>query len=128
MTFDGTAREVCAARRIRTNTPLQALVTLNDSAYVEMARNFAYRMESEGKDLKQEISRGYEMALYKAISPSKLSVLVKLYDGSLQKFKKDREKTCEMIGVDDKHNNPETAAMVVVANAILNLDEVITKN
>jgi len=46
----------------------------------------------------------------------------------LQKFKKDKDKTCEMIGVDDQHNNPETAAMVVIANAILNLDEVITKN
>ena len=128
LTFDGTAREVCTARRIRTNTPLQALVTLNDSSYVEMARYFAYRMENDEKDLKQKISKGYEMALYKSISPSKLSVLVKLYNESLQKFKKDRDKTCEMIGVDDKHNNPETAAMVVVANAILNLDEVITKN
>jgi len=128
LTFDGTAREVCAARRIRTNTPLQALVTLNDSAYVEMARYFAYRMESEGKDINQKISKGYEMALYKPISSANLSVLVKLYNESLQKFKKDGDKSCEMIGVDDKHNNPETAAMVVVANAMLNLDEVITKN
>jgi len=128
LTFDGTAREVCTARRIRTNTPLQALVTLNDSAYVEMARYFAYRMESQGKDVKQKISKGYEMALYKSISMPDLSVLVKLYNESLQKFKKDRDKTCEMIGVNDKHNNAETAAMVVVANAILNLDEVITKN
>ncbi|HEY1870349.1 MAG TPA: hypothetical protein VGG71_04785, partial [Chitinophagaceae bacterium] len=62
------------------------------------------------------------------ISADKLSVLVKLYNGSLQKFKKDKDKTCEMIGEDNEHNNPETAALVVVANAILNLDEVITKN
>ena len=128
MTFDGVAREVCTARRIRTNTPLQALVTLNDDAYLEMSRNFAYRMQGIGKDVKQEISKGYELALYKPISMDKLSVLMKLYNESLQKFKKDKDKTCEMIGVDDKHNNPETAALVVVANAILNLDEVITKN
>ena len=128
MTFDGVAREVCTARRIRTNTPLQALVTLNDDAYIDMARAFAYEMQNAGKDVKQQISKGYEMALYKSISPDKLSVLMKLHDESLQKFKKDKDKTCEMIGVDDEHNNPETAAMVVVANAILNLDEVITKN
>ena len=128
MTFDGTAREVCAARRIRTNTPLQALVTLNDSAYLEMARHFAYRMEKAGKDLKQQISAGYELALYKPIPVSTLSVLLKLYDQSLQKFKKGKDKTCEMIGENDQHNNPETAALVVVANALLNLDEVITKN
>ena len=59
---------------------------------------------------------------------STLSVLLKLYDQSLQKFKKDKDKTCEMIGENDQHNNPETAALVVVANALLNLDEVITKN
>ena len=41
ITFDGASREVCTARRIRTNTPLQALTTLNDSAYIDMARNFA---------------------------------------------------------------------------------------
>jgi hypothetical protein len=128
MTFDGVAREVCTARRIRTNTPLQALVTLNDEAYLEMARYFAYRMQKEGKDLKQQITKGYQLALYKPISADKLSVLMKLYNESLQKFKSDKDKTCEMIGEDNEHNNPETAALVVVANAILNLDEVITKN
>ncbi|HET9825799.1 MAG TPA: DUF1553 domain-containing protein [Chitinophagaceae bacterium] len=128
MMFDGTAREVCTARRIRTNTPLQALVTLNDSAYLEMARYFAYRMQKAGNDPKQQISKGYQVALYKPISAPKLSVLMKLYDESFQKFKKDKDETCEMIGQNDEHNNPETAAMVVVANAILNLDEVITKN
>jgi len=128
MTFDGVAREVCTSRRIRTNTPLQALVTLNDEAYIDMSRYFAYKMQDAGKDVKEQISKGYEMALYKAISAEKLSVLMKLHDESLQKFKKDKDRTCEMIGVDNEHNNPEAAAMVVVANAILNLDEVITKN
>ncbi|MCU0341274.1 MAG: DUF1549 domain-containing protein [Spirosomaceae bacterium] len=45
LTFDGSSREVCLARRIRTNTPLQALVTLNDSAFVEMSIHFAQRMQ-----------------------------------------------------------------------------------
>jgi len=107
---------------------LQALVTLNDDAYLEMSRNFAYRMQEAGKDVKQEISRGYELALYKNISSDKLSVLLNLYEESLRKFKKDKDKTCEMIGQDNEHNNPETAALVVVANAMLNLDEVVTKN
>jgi len=128
MTFDGAAREVCTARRIRTNTPLQALVTLNDEAYLEMARHFAYRMQEAGKNAERQISYGYKLALYKPISVSKLSVLKKLYDESLQKFRKDKDKTCEMIGMNDQHNNPETAALVLVANAILNLDELITKN
>ena len=45
--FDGADREVCTARRIRTNTPLQALVTLNDSAYIDIARHFAQRMQQQ---------------------------------------------------------------------------------
>ena len=59
---------------------------------------------------------------------AKLVALEKLYNTALEKFKKDPVKTCEMIGVDNKHNNPETAALVVVTSAVLNLDEVLTKN
>ena len=128
MTFDAAAREVCTARRIRTNTPLQALVTLNDEAYLESARYFAYRMQEAGNNIREQISKGYEMALYKPIPAAKLSVLEKLYNEALDKFRKDKDNTCEMIGVQDEHNNPETAALVVVANAMMNLDEMITKN
>ena len=129
LSFDGVMREVCASRRIRTNTPLQALVTLNDEAYLDMARGFAYRMKKAGgADVKQQISKGYEMAMYKVITPAKLSVLEKLYAQALKTFISDKDKTCEMIGFRNEHNNPETAALVVVANAMLNLDELITKN
>lgn len=129
MTFDGAAREVCTARRIRTNTPLQALVTLNDEVYLEAARNFAYRMQKEaGNDIGAQISKGYELAAFKAISFAKKDILIRLYNESLHHFKTDKEKTCEMIGMMNEHNNPETAALVVVANAMLNLDELMTKN
>src|SRR5436190_670467 len=127
-TFDGTSREICTARRIRTNTPLQALVTLNDSAYIEMARNFAYRLQKEtGKNVNDQIKRGYELATGHAIDEQDLSILEELYKNALEKFNRDKDKACEMIGVNDEHNDPETAAMVVVCNAILNLDEVVTK-
>ena len=128
LTFDAAAREVCTARRIRTNTPLQALVTLNDSSYIVAARHFAYRMQEEGgKDVRQQISAGYRIALHKSIPPAKLDALEKLYNEAFEKFSKNKNETCDMIGVMDQHNKPETAALVVVANAMLNLDEVITK-
>ena len=116
--FDASAREVCLARRISTNTPLQALVTLNDSFYIDASRHFAYRMiEKSGiKNPAKAIQCGYEIALHK------------IYDNAYHIFYNNQEKTCEMIGEKNEHNNPETAAMVVVANAILNLDELITKN
>ena len=127
-TFDGTSREVCTARRIRTNTPLQALVTLNDSAYIEMARHFAYRLQKEvSADVDAQIKKGYELATGHTADDKNLAILSGLYKKALEKFNSDKEKACEMIGRNDEHNNPETAAMVVVCNAILNLDEVVTK-
>ena len=130
ISFDGVGREVCTPKRIRTNTPLQALVTLNDSVYLQASRNFAYTIQKQkGKNnIQEQICTGYKMALRKNISKQKLAALEQLYFTALENFKNDRDRTCEMIGVDDENNNPETAAMVVVANAILNLDEVITKS
>jgi hypothetical protein len=130
ISFDGVGREVCTARRIRTNTPLQALVTLNDSVYLEASRHFAYNIEKlAGKnDVKKQIARGYEMATKKPIGRQALAALENLYITALQKFRSDRDQACEMVGVNDEHNSPETAALVVVASALLNLDEVITKS
>lgn len=78
--------------------------------------------------MRQTIQTGYEMAMYKPIAPLKLIALEKLYHKAFTQFVKDADKTCEIIGENNEHNNPQTAALVVVANAILNLDEVITKN
>jgi hypothetical protein len=130
VTFDAVGREFCVSRRIRTNTPLQALVTLNDSAYLDLSRQLAYRIEKEvgTKNIREKISKGYEVLLYRQQAPAKTEALLTLYQQALAAFKKDADKTCEMIGENSRHNNPETAALVVVANALLNLDEVITKN
>ena len=129
LSFDGVAREVCVARRIRTNTPLQALATLNDEGFMEMARHFATRMEEEGgSEIRQQISKGYELAMFRPISKEKLEPLVGLYKQALGQFKEDDTKTCEMIGAETGNNSPERAALIVVANAMLNLDEFVTKN
>ena len=129
VSFDGVGREVCTARRIRTNTPLQALVTLNDSVYLEAARHFACAIrEQAGQNVRAQISKGYEMALQKNITPPRLLALMKLYYTALEKFRNDPSKAGEMTGANSRHGDPETAALVVVANAILNLDELITKS
>ena len=129
ISFDGTAREVCIARRIVTNTPLQALVTLNDSFYLDASRHFAYRMiEKAGvKNVSKTIECGYQMAMNKSITQPKLEALEKLYNKAYNEFSKNEEKTYEIIGEKNEHDNPETAALVIVANAILNLDEADNK-
>ncbi len=128
-TFDGVSREVCTVRRIRTNTPLQALTTLNDSAYIDIARHFAYRLQKDaGSDVTKQISKGYALATNHTINDKSLSALMNLYNTAYTQFKNDPDKTCGIIGGMNEHTNPETAALTVVANAMLNLDEVVTKN
>jgi hypothetical protein len=127
--FDAPQRDVCNARRIRTNTPLQALVTLNDSAYLDMARHFAWRMKKEtGNNIQQQIAKGYEWMMYKPIPAAKQQVFFDLYNKAVNEFNKDTAQTSEMVGFNNEHKNPSDAALVVVANAMLNLDEVIMKN
>jgi len=130
ISFDGVQRVLCTARRIRTNTPLQALVTLNDSAYIDMARLFAYRIKKEaGASVDKQIQKGYELMLYKTMPKEKLNVFVDLYNQALNEFKTDDDKTKKLVGTDNKeHNNASTAALIVVANAMMNLDEVVMKN
>jgi len=130
MMYDGVAREVCTARRIRTNTPLQALTTLNDSAYIDIARHFAQRMQHQtpGATVDQMISNAYTIMLYKPIAPAKLATLKNLYNTACAQYKNDAVAVSEMVGGKKDQTNISTAALIVVANAMLNLDEVVTKN
>jgi hypothetical protein len=121
--FDGVGREVCVSRRIRTNTPLQALVTLNDSVYVDLSAKLALRAFSSSKENYQEsIKKAYEYAAGKKISQENFIILAKLYAQSLAIYRKENSKI--IMGVE----SPELGALIVVCNSILNLDEVITKS
>ncbi len=128
ISFDGVQRVVCNARRIRTNTPLQALVTLNDSAYLDMARHFAKKIMKEETSLEKQMDKAYERMLYKKIPVPKQQVFTGLYQQAYNEFVKDKQKMNEMLGSEDKENTAAMAAMVVVANALLNIDEVVMKN
>lgn len=130
ITFDGSSREVCLQRRIRTNTPLQALVTLNDPVYVEAARNLALRMqETGGQDAKACIQAGYKRALYKDITPAKQAILEKLYTQAFSKFGSDGKAAAAFLQAPEPKKGMEhLAALTVVANAIMNLDEFLSKS
>lgn len=130
ITFDGSSREVCLQRRIRTNTPLQALVTLNDPVYLEAARQLAGQMEKGGgKDPKACIQRGYRLAMSKDITAAKTEVLARLYRQALQQYQKDpaAADAFNMRALPDAEK-AHMAALTVVANALMNLDEFLTKS
>jgi hypothetical protein len=94
-----------------------------------MARFFAYRMQSlGGEDLKKQISKGYELALFKPITPAKEMVFEKLYMNAYKRFRDDEVKMKQMAGNHTDKQTPTTAALVVVAGAMMNMDEFITKN
>lgn len=110
--FDGVGREVCSARRINTNTPLQALTTLNDSVYVDLAWHFAKSVYQ--KEIDQSIAEAYQKISGKTIDNQRREALMELYQQSLEAYKKENEQ--------------ELLALSMVTNALFNLDEVIMKN
>ncbi len=127
--FDGGSREVCVVRRIRTNTPLQALNTLNDSAFLVMARAIALKLNAEKNGTATDkIAAGYYNMFYKTISKQKLHVLDDLYNKALIEFEKNSTAASELMGDKKKKVLPKDAAMTVVANAMMNLDEWVNKN
>lgn len=128
MTFDGVGREVCSSRRIRTNTPLQALVTLNDSVYFDFSVKLAARTWSMGTTAQERIQKAYELATYKEMTEQKLEQLNELYQLALASYQAN-ENLIQAVPEDPAiEEKPEFAALALVANSIINLDEVITKN
>lgn len=124
ITFDAGSREVCTIRRTVTNTPLQALVTLNDPVYLEASYTLAKSMN--GADVEKGISKGYEKATFSKITPEKLEALMDLYKESLAEF--DGKETLSSTFFTLKEQpTVQQAALTVVANAIMSLDEFLSK-
>jgi hypothetical protein len=133
-TFDAPDRETCTVRRSRTNTPLQALVLMNDPTYVEAARKLAERLMTEsGGDAESRISFAFKMSMARQPSPEEKSVLLKLYERQLSAFQSDPDAAEKLLNVGESPRNTkldrcELAAWSTVASVVLNLDETITKD
>jgi hypothetical protein len=133
MTFDGGSGEVCQVRRIRTNTPLQALVTLNDPVYLEAAAGLAQRMIKEARNIDSRAARGLRLALIRLLRQGEAAPLVALQKDAQKRFEAAPEKAAALLKsaratVPTGMSKPAFAAWVVTANAILNLDEFLTRN
>ncbi|SFT87458.1 Planctomycete cytochrome C [Algoriphagus locisalis] len=128
LSFDAGSREVCLSRRLVTNTPLQALVTLNDPVYLEAAFHLSEDMLANGgSNPEKAISYGYEKMILTPISEPKLAALETLHEEALAQYQKNPEELESFFGWEDQKITSKQAAMTVVANAMLNLDEFITK-
>jgi hypothetical protein len=131
-TFDAGSGEVCLVRRIRTNTPLQSLVTLNDPVYLESAAALARRMIVDAKDTQSRAARGLRLALVRPLRDAEVDPLVQLQQAAQSDFEAVPEKATALIK--SSHGEPgeippaEFAAWIVTASAILNLDEFLSRN
>jgi mono/diheme cytochrome c family protein len=136
--FDAPSREVCTERRSRTNTPLQALATLNDPAFVEPAAALASRILNESKGtVEDRVRYGFRLVLARTPASAELSHLVELYSENLEHYLRDQAAAKAMTsrGIaaianadgDDGREIAALAAWTVVANVLLNLDETLTK-
>lgn len=133
LTFDAGSREVCLIRRIRTNTPLQSLVTLNDPVFVEAAGGLAKRVVFEGgKTIAERARFAFRLAAVRIPSDKERLRIESLYQSALKQFNDsptDADALLKAAGVSvsDGANSKELASWVVVGNLLLNLDEVLTK-
>ncbi len=133
LTFDGGSGEVCQIRRIRTNTPLQALITLNDPVYLEAAAGLARRMMAEASTPSARAARGLRLALIRPLRAGEAAPLVALQKDMQKAFAAAPEKAEALLKaarttVPIDSSKPAFAAWVVTANAILNLDEFLSRN
>ena len=131
--FDAPTREKCIAQRSRTNTPLQALVTLNDVQYVEAARHLAERMIAHaGSRVQDSISWGFRLATSRAIKERELVVLLGVYQDCEANYREDVEAAGKLLSTgasprDEALDVAEHAALTIVASIILNLDETLSR-
>lgn len=131
-TFDAPNREVCTLRRNRTNTPLQALVTLNDPVYVEAAQALGRLMLQHEGPLSNQISYGFQRCLLRSPTTSELDSLLALYNESRDQLSADPESATKLASdplgpLPPELNVLAAAAMTLVGNVLLNLDEMVLK-
>lgn len=133
ISFDASDKYVCTVRRQNTNTPLQALVLLNDPQYVEAARVLAEKMIKQGgEDIDRQISYGFRALTSRKPKARELTILKELYQAELVEYQKYPFAADKLLHVGEKPADPalpkdKLAALTVVASTLINYDEAVYK-
>ncbi|WP_397569888.1 PSD1 and planctomycete cytochrome C domain-containing protein [Schlesneria sp. T3-172] len=131
--FDAPSREECTAQRQRSNTPLSALVLLNDPTFLEASRAFAARILTEsGESPEERLRFAFNEAVSRSPSPKEMEVFKHLIEQSLKEFSEDRKAARELLSVGLKPlpegtDQSQLAAWAVIARAVLSLNEAMTR-
>jgi hypothetical protein len=116
LAFDAPARDLCTPRRLPTNTPLQALVTLNDPAFLEMAGALASRIAATSHSPRNQIAHAVSLITLEPPPEEIVIPLVQLYDAALAAYRRNPGEAAQLAA------SPEAAALTLVANTLLNSD------
>jgi hypothetical protein len=131
LTFDAPDSNLCAAKRERSNTPLQALTLLNDAVFVECAQGFGRRIieESLSDNPVDRVRLAVRIGLAREPSPDELDVFIDLYQQALEQCRAHPDEAATLVGSYQagKGSPSESAAWVVLARTLLNLDEFVTR-
>ncbi len=129
--FDAPSRESCTIRRVASNTPLQAFVTLNDPNFVAAAHGLADRMIGSGGDHASRLRFGWFVCTAREATAEEFAALESLYLLEKTRFKANPEETKKFLqglAANPAADPSERAAFGLVANILLNLDTVLTRN
>ena len=125
-TFDATSRELCTVRRVRTNTPLQALTLLNDPASFDAARALARRMAAVPGGAAPRAAFGVKLVLSRDATAAEVARLVATYEQELEHYRARRD-AAALVAPGGDEDPADLSAWTLVANVLLNLDEAVTK-
>lgn len=129
ITFDSPDRMVCTSRRVRTNTPLQALNLLNDEVYFEASRALAREMKRSATEVEEQLRDGYRRVMVEEIDEARLNLLRELYEESLAYYRSGQAEAVFMSNAEngESESREQLAALTMVANVLLNLDAFVVK-
>ncbi|MEO2020499.1 MAG: DUF1553 domain-containing protein, partial [Pirellulaceae bacterium] len=132
-TFDAPSRNVCTISRARTNTPLQALVTLNDPVYVEAAQHLARRIQKQSSEgLQGQIETAFRICLSRPPAADEAARVTALHQKLKERYESDPALAAQMAtsfagAAGEKANLVDLAVWTVISNVLMNLDEALTK-
>ncbi|HET9745777.1 MAG TPA: PSD1 and planctomycete cytochrome C domain-containing protein [Chitinophagaceae bacterium] len=132
LTFDGSNRDQCEVKRVRTNTPLQALVLLNDPQVLEAARVLAERLSTENISDEQKIEKAFRLIVSRRATEKEKKILFEYYKKEKEEFSKQAAKAESFLKAgeykhEEKINKIAAAALMQVVHTIYNMEEAITK-
>jgi len=131
MSFDAPNREVCTVTRLSTNTPLQALVLLNDPQFVESSRAFGARIMMRSGDLDDKLTFAFERATARPPTSDELDIIRGTFERELKRYQKNPKQAAQYLRIGESDRTvievSEHAAWASVGMLLLNLSETITK-